>query len=275
MVENLLKHIDRLMEQRPRSRQALKAYRDLVHLMGETPVQAPAVELERGLDRVKKEEGFPLYSRDEMPLDFEAGAELLCAFLDHLRHEERKDKEGLKEAYEKVRDDRAWADGLLRASVKEEVATLSKAAREVQLDQGTLDFLARAALKPSLHALRDALSHRVTRVGWEHGYCPLCGSQPDMAYLGKEGKRHLHCGFCGEEWPFPRVTCPFCENRDQETLGYFFDEKEEGFRVDFCRKCKRYIKTVDQRVFEEPAPIELETLATLHLDLLANQHGFQ
>jgi formate dehydrogenase maturation protein FdhE len=36
-----------------------------------------------------------------------------------------------------------------------------------------------------------------------------------------------------------------------------------------CRKCGKYLKTVDQREFEIPAPLEVEQLATLHLDAAA------
>jgi FdhE protein len=95
-----------------------------------------------------------------------------------------------------------------------------------------------------------------------------------MACFAKGGERCLHCELCGQEWPYPRLKCPFCGNDEQETLGYFQAEQEEGFRVYFCRKCRRYIKTVDGRVFEEPAPMELEYLATLHLDLAAAERGF-
>jgi FdhE protein len=96
-----------------------------------------------------------------------------------------------------------------------------------------------------------------------------------MAYFAKTGKRYLHCELCGQEWAYPRLKCPFCRNDEHETLGYFDVEGEEGFRVDFCRKCLRYLKTVDKRVFEEAAPMELEHLATIHLDILANENGFR
>jgi hypothetical protein len=37
----------------------------------------------------------------------------------------------------------------------------------------------------------------------------------------------------------------------------------------------RYIKTIDKRAFEEVGPLELENLATIHLDLLANENEFK
>ena len=45
--------------------------------------------------------------------------------------------------------------------------------------------------------------------------------------------------------------------------------------MDICRKCQRYIKSIDERVFEELAPLDLEFLATIHLDLIAHERGFK
>jgi FdhE protein len=52
-------------------------------------------------------------------------------------------------------------------------------------------------------------------------------------------------------------------------------EEEEGFRVDFCKKCNRYIKTLDKRAVVSLVPLELENLVTLHLDILAHEQGFK
>ena len=68
---------------------------------------------------------------------------------------------------------------------------------------------------------------------------------------------------------------PFCENNEPKELGYFVSEEEEGFRLDFCKKCNHYIKTLDMRVIDSPAPLELENLITLHLDMLAHEQGFK
>jgi len=145
----------------------------------------------------------------------------------------------------------------------------------VTLEPMILKFLTNMALKPSLNTLKESAGERIEKDGWNYGYCPLCGSYPDMAYLGDQGKRFLHCELCGYEWYYPRLKCPFCENDQPKKLGYFVSEEEEGFRVDFCKKCNCYIKTLDMRVIEQPAPLELENLITLHLDMLAHEQGFK
>ena len=88
----------------------------------------------------------------------------------------------------------------------------SKRSEEMDLDPGVLRFLVLMSLKPALHALRDALAGKIDKKKWDFGHCPLCGSEPAMAYFEKTGKRMLQCGLCGEEWGYPRLSCPFCRN---------------------------------------------------------------
>ena len=135
-------------------------------------------------------------------------------------------------------------------------------AGQVNLDPLVLLFLGKTALRPSLEAFRHTVAASIHENQWDHGYCPLCGSQPDMASFTQKGTRRLHCELCGQEWSFARIGCPFCNNNAQESLGYFEAREEEGLRVYFCRSCQRYLKTIDSRVFEEIAPLELESLAT-------------
>jgi FdhE protein len=275
MAEGLLKETERLMEQRPLAREILTVFRDLAALMTEASPLEKETHLDDRLKDIKREEGFPLFSREDLPVDLESAAELLGRFLTTLRTKERPDREGLQRTLEAFNKDNAWSRRLFSVILKNDEGTLSTIAAEVHLDPQTLKFLAQIALTPSLRALRRLYADQVDADTWGQGYCPFCGSGPDMAFLDKSGKRHLHCGFCGEEWPYPRLNCPFCRNDDHGTLGYFHSDEEKGFRVDFCRKCERYIKTVDRRVLEMETPMELENLATLHLDIIANQEGFK
>ena len=95
-----------------------------------------------------------------------------------------------------------------------------------------------------------------------------------MAKLDDQGKRSFHCELCGYEWYFQDSNVFFFENDKPKELGYFASE-EEDFRVDFCKKCSRYIKTLDMRIIDSPAPLELENLVILHLDMLAHEQGFK
>lgn len=275
MSNELLHHIDRLIQNRPMYKEALSVYRDIVIFLNKAKPEIKYAVKDDVISRVKVKEGFPLFSRENLPLDLKVTSSLFEHLLEHVSSKKRRDKEALKKALYKARAQYGWLMNLIAAFLSGDEEAMDRMAKEVDLEPMVLKFLTHTALKPSLNELKIAAGKKIVQNGWNYGYCPLCGSYPDMAYLGNEGKRFLHCELCGFEWHYPRLQCPFCKNDQPEELGYFVSEEEEGFRVDFCKKCKRYIKTLDMRVIEQPAPLDLENLVTLHLDLLAHDQGYK
>jgi FdhE protein len=57
-------------------------------------------------------------------------------------------------------------------------------------------------------------------------------------------------------------------------LAYFAVEGEERYRVDVCNKCRRYIKMVDLPNASEEVDLDVEDIATLHLDMIAYDEGY-
>ena len=51
-------------------------------------------------------------------------------------------------------------------------------------------------------------------------------------------------------------------------------EGEERYRVDVCNKCRRYIKTVELPKSSEEPNLDVEDIATLHLDMIAYDEGY-
>lgn len=275
MFSSLSNHIEQLIRQRPYCEDILRSYDALLSAMSSEEPELPDVITENRLQQVKVAEGFPLFQKEDLPVDSGSGANVFLRFLEHLRLSEGEEGKKFEKALTVFQEIPTLFKELFEAILKGDREALDSISDRTGLENERLDFLATTALKPSLYALRTAFSRELDKTVWNHGYCPFCGSGPDMAYLDKTGKRHLHCGFCGEEWPYPRLNCPFCRNDDHGTLGYFHSDDEKGFRVDFCRKCERYIKTVDRRLLESETPMELENLATLHLDIIANKEGFK
>ena len=70
------------------------------------------------------------------------------------------------------------------------------------------------------------------------------------------------------------MSCAVCGSKEQQYLEYFYGEGEEAYRIDICGKCRHYIKTIDQRDLEPSDPF-LEDLATLHLDVIAVDRGYE
>jgi len=139
-----------------------------------------------------------------------------------------------------------------------------------------LGFLVEESLRPALEVLSEKYRDIIAGSSWSEGYCPICGREPKISEIREEGgKRFLFCGQCGFEWQFGRLRCPFCRNEDQQTLAYFTIESEEKYRVDVCNICNKYIKTVDFRKTEEKPNLDVEDIATLHLDILADEEGYE
>ena len=147
-----------------------------------------------------------------------------------------------------------------------------------ELDEDVIDLVdlfLEESLRPALEKVAEKYGKTITETGWAEGYCPICGKEPKIGEIREEeGRRFLFCTQCGFEWRFGRIKCPFCGNEEQQTLAYFTIEGEEKYRVDVCHECKRYIKIVDFRESKEEANLDVEDIATLHLDMLANEEGY-
>ncbi|RJQ61427.1 MAG: formate dehydrogenase accessory protein FdhE [Desulfobacteraceae bacterium] len=155
-------------------------------------------------------------------------------------------------------------------------ALFENMAIELEIDKQILGFITLSSLAPSLSACADHLSAYLNRDDpWLKGYCPICGSAPILSILSDEGARSLVCGFCRHQWPVKRACCPFCSNLDSRKLRYFYSEEEEGLRVDLCDNCKKYVKTVDARKAGRLLYPPLEQVSTLHLDIKAEEMGFE
>jgi FdhE protein len=275
MPEKPLETIDRLIQQKPTYKEALLVYRELLGFVDEIEAGIDYEQGDASVREIKAKEGFPLFSRGDLPIDHEAAVVLFQRLLMHLSSTKRKDGEALEKTLKKAQGEPGWVREIIKAFLSGNEAGIAEMAQEVTLSPMVVKFLVHTALQPSMRSLRESAAEEIRHYAWNYGYCPLCGSPPNMAYFSDEGKRFLHCELCGHEWNYPRLRCPFCGEERAKKLGYFTSEEEEGYRVDFCRKCKRYIKTLDLRLIGFPAPLEVENLVTLHLDMLAQKQGFE
>jgi formate dehydrogenase accessory protein FdhE len=112
---------------------------------------------------------------------------------------------------------------------------------------------------------------------WREGHCPLCGGKPHYGLLRRDdGAKQLECWLCETRWVHTRIKCPFCNNEEQDDLGYFTVDDRELCRISFCRRCNHYLKIIDARKLDGKGDIDLtiHNLASLSHDLLARQEGF-
>ncbi len=109
---------------------------------------------------------------------------------------------------------------------------------------------------------------------WEEGKCPVCDARASLSSLSGEGRRQLHCSFCGTIGYVLRIQCPACLNTDPAKLSTYTFDGEEGFSVLACDACKTYVKTVETGLISRVSP-DLADLLSLPLDMVIQQKGFR
>jgi len=172
---------------------------------------------------------------------------------------------------------------LIRLVLDRDFPRLISFSSQLEIETDLVLFIGLNLSQAVLELYADTIKDKVDQENWLKGNCPVCGSYPGIEKLRRDdGKRILRCSFCGTEWYFKRIMCPFCDNEDHNSLRYFFIEEDSptekaAFRVDVCDKCKSYIKTVDERKLpeSEKPDLYLENFNTIYLDVLAQKDGYQ
>ena len=277
-AEQIKEAVRDIKELRP-AYEAILAFYEKLFLAQETSkkhIYLQPIKIPEDLLSVKRKEKFPLIGRKDFTVDIKA-SEVLLKKICRLAGETNK---VLAHAGVKLMDclDRGTVDAptLLSKTLSEDDVYFDETAKSLEIDKEVLLFMAHGSIRPSLSLCAGQLATYIDKnTLWEKGYCPVCGSPPAISILRGEGERFLFCSFCDHEWHSQRIYCPFCENKDQKTLHYFFSKEEEEYRVNVCDQCRKYIKTIDTRKIKRPVYPFIEQVTTLHLDMLAQNRGFQ
>ena len=91
----------------------------------------------------------------------------------------------------------------------------------------------------------------------------------------EDGLWLLECRLCHTLWNVQRAACPFCSEGDEGSLEYLYLEGDSSQRVQYCSRCKKYVKTVDLHAKQRDAILPLENIVTelMGLDRAARQEG--
>ena len=173
-------------------------------------------------------------------------------------------------------DQDAQVDALFDHLLKGDDAYFNDLASNLQADKAAIAFMAYHSIRPSLLVCAEQLAgYLEAERELNTRQCSVCGHLPGMAVFDKEGKRELSCSFCEHRWPVRRLFCSYCGETDANQLQYFFSELESEYRIDVCNHCHHYLKTIDTRKTDRPVYLPLEQVASLHLDLNAQEKGYQ
>lgn len=274
-MEKIKNMISLLKEQNPLYEKILDFYEKIIEEQAaiKSILNVNPIESGKDMRTLQIKEGFPLINKEDFILDMPSSVILFKSLSQIGKNATDKMKEDIQTIEETIRNRALDPEELLARHYNE--AYVNKISEDLDIDKAILNFLIHMSIKPSLDANVEKLKDQVDLKNWLRGYCPICGSFPNMSELKGEGQRFFICSFCGFEWPSERLKCPFCENREHKSLHYFFEEGKEIYRVDVCDKCKQYIKTVDSRKLNFEPDLELEDIATIHLDIMASEKGFK
>ena len=271
----LKNRIQQIKKKRPGYREILDFYQKVREAQDsiKASLKIKPILLRKEWKELLAKEGFSLIQKEDFPLDIEASVKLfqaLCQIGKEVNPHMAEQVGKIKEALDNKKID---LKKLLKKGVMEQ--RIEQMADESGVNKKVFSFLMQGSTRPSIEAGMEQIRSELDPETWLKGYCPMCGSLPSLSLLKEEvGKRYLLCSYCGYQWRIDRLFCPFCNNKEQESLQYFCGEGEEAYRIDLCEKCHQYIKTIDYRNLEESDPV-LEDLATLHLDILASQKGYK
>ena len=165
--------------------------------------------------------------------------------------------------------------GCMKTLLTGQGVTIDGIAQTLQIQPLVLKFILEQLMKPFIEKTMEGLKPVIQDLPWHKGYCPLCGSLPELSFLrGGEGQRWLRCALCGYEWRFMRTKCPFCENDDHEKMELYFLEDRGHERAELCYQCNRYILNIDMRKCSEEVVTEVAAISMLYLDILSQGKGF-
>lgn len=250
-----------------------------VFIMQETAVDTvnpEMVELSTEMVEAKINGELPLLERSEIPSDQEAAIQLLkaiCTVAPKTNFKLQHTATAIETSFSQSNDAAQRGFNLFLSGNHQE---LNQLAEELVIEPEPFKFFLYNSLFPSIakHE-RQLSSQHPTDKNWKHGYCPICGGQPNLSFLSDNGERFLICEFCRHQWSTERIHCPHCRNNEPEKLSYFFSNDEKTYRVYTCDSCKTYLKTVDTRELSRPFYPPLESIITTHLDIQAQKMGYK
>ncbi len=281
-TQAILEHIHRsfqaAFDSRPAYQHMLPFFESLFTLQeAAIPVTSPPPVIITAEMRAAKLDGqLPLIDRDRLPYDKPAALDLLQAICEKAAAATAELAAGAATIKAGLENRSAAIARGLDMFMTNDMQGIRNLSAELSMDESILGFFLYHCTWPSV-ARQAVLVKDIfeTGVQWDHGYCPVCGDSPGLAFLTENGGRILVCRFCRHQWPCKRIHCPSCGNTDSESISYFFSEEEQTYRVYTCDTCKKYIKTIDLRRLTRPFYPPLESIVTTHLDLQAQEMGYR
>lgn len=170
---------------------------------------------------------------------------------------------------------------LLACSLAREQQTVRTIAAHANVAADLLWLAAELTISPFAHVLQRSVFGRAAAEpaiadalgSWHQGYCPACGSWPVAAEVA-HGHRVLRCALCSAGWEMDRYACIYCGEEGERFVTAAIDAERKDRRIEACRACAGYLKTVDVEDLSPFPLVAITDLETMDLDIAAMQHNY-
>jgi FdhE protein len=285
--QEILARLGEAKENNPELTEVVDLQHDLLEAQMQVQVDLAAPQYSAEEAQARFGQGVPLLRPQEMALDWEAFS-ILYGQVCQITAEHRPDLSAqFGDLLTLLDDNPARVRALVATYLEEGNLMATGLGRETESEEEReqkelLTFVFNHALQPFLKAYADVLVPLIeqsvdTRWDkfWRRGRCPICGGEPDLAYLDDEaGSRHLVCSRCDSQWLYPRVKCPFCDTSEPHKLSYYPSE-DDVYRVYVCQNCQRYLKVIDLRRAGRRVLFPVERVTTINLDVAVREEGYR
>jgi len=181
--------------------------------------------------------------------------------------EQNINERGLKKLLSFIESGKTNLFKLIEATLRENIVSIRKAAEKLDVQPALLIYIISVLTQPCLEEVARKIDSSLLDQWWQTS-CPVCGRITPVARL-KQRKRYLVCTFCGTEYLSDHFICVHCGNKDPYTLKYMIIKSHPEFQIDFCAKCRHYIKVINEAKLKETIPKGLEDILTLNIDFIA------
>ncbi|MDM8516614.1 formate dehydrogenase accessory protein FdhE [Desulfobacterales bacterium HSG16] len=274
VLNEIQKAVASIRNKRPAYEKILNFYEKvfLIQEASGSMVEVEPAEISESALSLKKEEKLPLVQMSDFIVDHKRAAADFIQICNILGEGSPKMAQAAPKIIDALDRKLFKPESFFDALLQKNDESLTIAADDLGLDPEVLSFVIYNSVQPSVNNCGHQFSvYLDPKTPFDAGYCPVCGNLPALSSLGKDGERFLSCSFCWHQWRVKRIFCPFCENTVSSKLNYLYADDEKEYRVDGCDKCKKYLKTIDTRKLERPFYPRLEEVATLHLDMIAQE----
>jgi FdhE protein len=172
-----------------------------------------------------------------------------------------------------VADGRVDSFSLIHSSDESDDNTVQ--AKDLGVMEVSLEFLQRFLTRFILTKRAQDMAPELAPLSWKKGYCPVCGSFPQLAIIRDQGQKWLQCSSCSHEWQFPRLSCPYCDHEDPKNTNIMFVEGKKEDSAFICEKCRRYLVTANRSDSLRKTNPDIIAISLAHLDIILQGKGLQ